>query len=226
MSRREKATPPLIPRVAASRLSRYLRHLEEISNRGETTTSSRQLGAALGVTAAQVRKDLGYFGQFGFPGLGYKISNLIPEIKRILGTDRTWRVAMVGIGNLGNALLRYKGFQAHGFEIEALFDSNPRIVGKTIEGHVVSPVDRIAQVVRDRRIELAILSVPAPAAQEVATRLVDAGIRGIYNFAPVLLTLPEHVAYVSIDLAVELEQLAFLVSHREREAEPRGEGAD
>jgi redox-sensing transcriptional repressor len=224
MARREKAASPLIPKVAATRISRYLRHLEELQNRGETTTSSRELGAALGVTAAQVRKDLGYFGQFGFPGLGYKISNLIPDIRQILGTDRSWNVAMVGIGNLGNALLRYKGFAAHGFRITAIFDSNPKLVGKSVEGLVVSSAEKIGQVVREKAIELAILSVPAPAAQEIANRLVEAGIRGIYNFAPVILTLPEEVAYVSIDLAVELEQLAFLVSHRDRELARKSAG--
>jgi redox-sensing transcriptional repressor len=217
MAHREKPASPLIPKVAAGRISRHLRYLEDLQSRGESTTSSQQLGTALGVTAAQVRKDLGYFGQFGFPGLGYKISNLIPEIQRILGTDRSWNVAMVGIGNLGNALLRYKGFAAHGFRIVALFDANPKLLGRSVEGLTVNPVENLGQAVREKRIELAVLSVPAQAAQEVANRLVRAGIRGILNFAPVLLALPEDVAYVSIDLAVELEQLAFLVSHRTRE---------
>ncbi|MBI4600350.1 MAG: redox-sensing transcriptional repressor Rex [Planctomycetes bacterium] len=217
MTRRDKGSSPLVPRVAASRLSRYLRHLEELEARGESTTSSQQLGGALGVTAAQVRKDLGYFGQFGFPGLGYKIPNLIPDIRRVLGMERTWNVALVGIGNLGNALLRYKGFQAHGFRLVALFDASPRIVGRTIEGMKVHAVEQAARVVEEKGVELAILAVPASAAQEVASRLVAAGIRGIYNFAPVNLSLPEHVAYVSIDLSLELEQLAFLVSHRNRE---------
>ena len=217
MVKRDKPALALIPKVAAGRISRYLRYLEELQNRGETTTSSQQLGAALGVTAAQVRKDLGYFGQFGFPGLGYKITNLIPEIKRILGTDRSWNVALVGIGNLGNALLRYKGFLAQGFRIVALFDSNPRLVGRAMEGLTIYPMGKVNEVVEEKGIELAMLSVPASAAQEVANRLVEAGIRGIFNFAPVLLSLPEEVAYVSIDLAVELEQLAFLVSHRDRE---------
>jgi redox-sensing transcriptional repressor len=168
MVRREKSVPPLIPKVAASRISRYLRYLEDLEARGETTTSSQQLGAALGVTAAQVRKDLGYFGQFGFPGLGYKISNLIPEIRRILGTERSWNLVMVGIGNLGNALLRYRGFAAHGFRVVALFDANPRLVGSTLEGLTVYPVQSISEVVRAEGVELAILSAPASAAQELA----------------------------------------------------------
>lgn len=226
---RERTSAGLIPKVAASRISRYLRHLEELQARGEATTSSRELGEALGVTAAQVRKDLGYFGQFGYPGLGYKVANLIPEMQRILGTDRSWGLAIVGVGNLGNALLRYKGFASHGFRIAALFDESPRIVGRTLEGLVVQPIGELRRVVRELGIELAILSVPAAAAQEVAQQLVDAGIRGIYNFAPTRLALPDEVAYVSIDLAVELEQLAFLVTHRDGElgtlpggAEPPG----
>jgi len=217
MTRRDRAASPWIPRVAAGRLSRYLRYLEELEARGEATTSSKQLGDALGVTAAQVRKDLGYFGQFGFPGLGYKISQLIPDIRRILGMERTWSVALVGIGNLGNALGRYKGFHAHGFRLSALFDANPRIVGRSVEGLKVHGTDQLERVIRDKGIELAIIAVPAAAAQAVAEQLVRAGIRGIYNFAPVRLSLPPEVAYVSIDLAVELEQLAFLVSQRDRD---------
>lgn len=218
MPKRERTSSSLIPRAAASRLSRYLRHLEELKRKGETTTSSHQLGAALGVTAAQVRKDLGYFGQFGYPGLGYKIAQLVPEIRHILGTDRGWNVALVGIGNLGTALFRYKGFGAHGFRIVALFDANPQLIGRTLEGITIRAVSDIGVVVREQRVELAVLSTPASAAQEVADLLVAAGIRGIFNFAPVLLNLPEEVGYVSIDLALELEQLSFVVSQRERSA--------
>jgi redox-sensing transcriptional repressor len=209
---------PLIPRAAASRLSRYLRYLEELERKGEVTTSSQQLGAALGVTAAQVRKDLGYFGQFGYPGLGYKIAQLAPEIRRILGTDRVWNVALVGIGNLGTALLRYKGFAAHSFRIVALFDVSAQLVGRALEGLRIRPVSEVEAAVREEKVELAILSVPAAAAQEVAELLVRAGVRGVFNFAPVLLNLPEEVGYVSIDLALELEQLSFDVCQREREA--------
>ena len=217
MAKREKSTSPLIPRAAASRLSRYLRYLEELDRKGEATTSSHQLGEALGVTAAQVRKDLGYFGQFGFPGLGYKIAQLIPEIRRILGTDKPWNVALVGVGNLGNALLRYKGFFAHGFRIVALFDASEQLVGTEVAGLTVRSVADMSLHVDELDVELAILSVPAEAAQDVADRLVAAGIRGIFNFAPAMLTLPEEVGYVSIDLALELEQLSFVVSQKDRE---------
>ena len=221
MAKRDRHQPgTVIPRAAASRLSRYLRHLEELERGGASTTSSQALGAALGVTAAQVRKDLGYFGQFGYPGLGYKISQLVPEVRRILGTDKVWNVALVGVGNLGTALLRYKGFAAHGFRIVALFDSNQELVGRSTEGIAVRHIDEIAQVVPQETIELAILCVPGEAAQAAADRLIAAGIRGVFNFAPTLISVGEDVGYASIDLALELEQLSFAVTQRDRDVEP------
>ena len=215
MARRERPPSSLIPRATAARLSLYLRYLESLERDGEETTSSRHLGDALGVTAAQVRKDLGYFGQFGFPGIGYRVAELSRVIRGILGTDRAWNVALVGIGNLGSALVRYRGFERQGFRIVALFDSNPRLVGQVLAGVEVHPLERLEDVVRDEKVRLGILAVPADAAQEVADRLVQAGIQGIFNFAPTVINLPENVEYVSIDLAVELEQLTFFVSRLE-----------
>lgn len=216
--RREKTPGDVIPRAAAGRLSHYLRCLEELQRQGVTTTSSSELGRSLGVTAAQVRKDLGYFGQFGFPGLGYKIDQLIPEVRRILGTDKLWRVGLVGVGSLGTALLRYKGFSSHGFLIAAAFDSNPELSGTRVAGVPVQPVSAIEDVFAAERLELAILTVPSRAAQDVADRLVAAGVKGIFNFAPRRIALPESVAYVSIDLSVELERLSFLVSRQSGDA--------
>ena len=167
------------------------------------------------MTAAQVRKDLGHFGQFGYPGIGYKSSQLIPEIRRILGTDRDWRVGLVGVGSLGTALLHYKGFGAHGFTTIAAFDNHPDLVGSTVGGVVVEDVARLPDVVRGKDIELGLICVPTAAAQEVADLLVGAGIRGVFIFAPCHVEVPYQVAYVSMDLAAELEQLAFLVSRRE-----------
>ncbi len=212
MTRRDKDMLPVVPKAAATRLSLYLRFLESLKLRGVPTMSSQQLAKGVGVTAAQVRKDLGYFGQFGFPGVGYRIENLIDEIRHILGTDRTWNVALVGIGNLGSALLEYRGFRAQGFRICALFDNHQEILGRRFGGLEVDHIDQIDTVVRDRQIELGIIAVPAAAAQEVAERLVTAGIRGIFNFAPTVLVLAEGVGYVSIDLAVQLEQLSFFVT--------------
>lgn len=208
----QKAPSDAIPRAVAARLSHYLRCLEELERQGVTTTSSRQLGKALGVTAAQVRKDLGYFGQFGFPGLGYKIVQLIPEIRRILGTDKLWRVGLVGVGSLGTALLRYKGFSNHGFRITAAFDSNPELAGTQVSGVSVHSITDLERVFASEGLELGIISVPAEAAQEVADLLVAAGAKGVFNFAPRRIVLPTSVPDVSVDLSVELERLSFLVS--------------
>ena len=168
----------------------------------------------LGFTDAQVRKDLAYFGHFGHPGIGYRCDELIGEIRRILGTDRQWTVTMVGVGNLGRALLRYRGFAAQGFRIVAAFDADPRVVGMKIEGIPVYSQQRLAEVVRQLRIQLGMITVPGPQAQQVADQLVSAGIEGIVNFAPVTLSLPAEVSLVGVDLTTELEQLAFSVANR------------
>ncbi len=212
MARRGKDPSSVVPKAAATRLSLYLRFLESLRVRDVPTTSSQQLAQGVGVTAAQVRKDLGYFGQFGFPGVGYRVENLIEEIRHILGTDRTWNVALVGIGNLGSALLQYRGFQTQGFRVCALFDQHPDVVGRHFGDLEVADIGAIETVARELEIELGIIAVPAAVAQEVADRLVAAGIRGIFNFAPTVLSFPEGVGYVSIDLAVQLEQLSFFVT--------------
>ena len=207
----ERDPQNVIPKAAAARLSLYLRHLESLRITGAATTSSKDLAKALGVTAAQVRKDLGYFGQFGFPGIGYKIENLIVEIRKILGTDRIWNVALVGLGNLGSALFRYRGFVRQGFRITAIFDKNPAVIGRQVEGLLVKHINELERTVPDADISLGIMAVPAESAQEVADCMVRAGISGIFNFAPAVLSLPANVAYVSIDLTVQLEQLSFHV---------------
>lgn len=211
MASGEKDAQNVIPKAAAARLSLYLRHLESLRITGAATTSSKDLAEALGVTAAQVRKDLGYFGQFGFPGIGYKIENLIVEIRKILGTDRIWNVALVGLGNLGSALFRYRGFEKQGFRINAVFDNNPSVIGRQVGGLLVKHLSELPGTVSEADIRLGIMAVPAESAQEVADYLVSAGIYGIFNFAPAVLNLPESVAYVSIDLTVQLEQLSFQV---------------
>ena len=207
----ERDPQNVIPKAAAARLSLYLRHLESLRITGAATTSSKDLAKALGVTAAQVRKDLGFFGQFGFPGIGYKIENLIVEIRKILGTDRMWNVALVGLGNLGSALFRYRGFVRQGFRITAIFDKNPAVIGRQVEGLLVKHINELERTVPDADISLGIMAVPAVSAQEVADCMVRAGISGIFNFAPAVLSLPANVAYVSIDLTVQLEQLSFHV---------------
>ncbi|MEZ6100533.1 MAG: redox-sensing transcriptional repressor Rex [Pirellulaceae bacterium] len=200
-----------VPKAVVSRLSLYLRELQQLILDGQETTSSTQLGSRLGFTDAQVRKDLAYFGQFGYPGIGYRCDELIRQIKKILGTDRDWPVALVGLGNLGTALLGYRGFGQQGFRVVAAFDTDPAKVGRQIAGVSVYPFDRLPEIVRNEKIRIGIVAVPAAAAQAVADRLVESGVTGILNFAPVTIKLPEEVSKVAVDLAIELEQLCFAV---------------
>ena len=203
-----------VPKAVVSRLSLYLRELQRLVREGSETTSSTQLGKTLGFTDAQVRKDLANFGQFGYPGIGYRCGELIEEIKKILGTNHLWPVALVGLGNLGRALLRYRGFRTQGFQITAAFETDDELVGDTVEGIEVFHLDRVSEVVSDRDIRLGIIAVPAENAQQVASKLAAAGVDGILNFAPVTLTLPGGVSKIGVDLAIELEQLSFAVVNR------------
>lgn len=200
-----------VPKAVVSRLSLYLRELQHLIRDGRETTSSTQLGSVLGLTDAQVRKDLAYFGQFGYPGVGYRCQELVSEIKKILGTDQHWHVLLVGVGNLGRALLGYKGFGQQGFRIVAAFDTDRSKTGKQFEGVRVYHLDDLPQIVAEQRIRLAMLAVPAEAAQPVVDRLVAAGIEGIMNFVPVTVSVPEGVRKVGVDLAIELEQLSYAV---------------
>ncbi len=200
-----------IPTPAVRRLSLYLRQLEAFRDSNLRTVSSKQLGQALRITDAQVRKDLAYFGQFGQPGIGYDVEELITKVRQILGTDRTWPVLLVGTGNLGRALLSYKGFQSKGFEVVAIFDDDPALHGKSFgeNGPKVQPMGMLDQVVKETQIRLAILSVPATVAQSVTDIMIAAGVKGILNFAPVALQVPRGVNVSNVDLAVHLEQLSF-----------------
>jgi len=211
--RDERPTAP-VPKAVVSRLSLYLRELERLVREGTQTTSSRHLGRLLGFTDAQVRKDLAYFGHFGHPGIGYRCEDLTRAIRGILGTDRLWNVALVGVGNLGRALLRYKGFRRQGFRIAAAFDVHRHLVGTTVEGVEVHHLDGLAEITRTESLRMGLIAVPASAAQSVAERLVAAGIVGIVNFAPVTLAPPDGVAIVGVDLAMELEQVSFCVVNR------------
>ena len=201
-----------VPNPAVRRLSLYLRQLEAFKRKDRRTVSSKQLGESLGLTDAQVRKDFAYFGQFGHPGIGYRVDDLIAQVKRILGTDKTWNVLLVGAGNLGRALLAYRGFDQKGFRLVAVFDADTTKVGKKHGGFAIQPLSEMAATVQKQNIKLAMIAVPADNAQEVADQLVAAGVRGLLNFAPVSLTVPQDVALNAVDLAVQLEQLSFQVS--------------
>jgi redox-sensing transcriptional repressor len=210
----ETVDPRDVPKAVVSRLSLYLRELRHLLIAGKATVSSSELGGLLGFTDAQVRKDLAYFGHFGHPGIGYRCQELIAAIRGILGTDQEWTVAMVGVGNLGRALLGYRGFSSQGFRVVAAFDVDAQKLGAQFEGVPVFHLGRLGDVVRQQNIQLGLISVPATAAQSVADRLVEAGVAGIVNFAPVTLSLPEDVPVVGVDLVTELEQLTFSVANR------------
>jgi redox-sensing transcriptional repressor len=200
------------PNPAVRRLSLYLRQLETFKRKDRRTISSRQLGESLNLTDAQVRKDLAYFGQFGHPGIGYRVEELIAQVKHILGTDKTWNVLLVGAGNLGRALMAYRGFDAKGFNLTAVFDNDPTKAGTRQGEFLVQPLSELTSTVVKLKIQLGIMAVPPDTAQEVADQLVEAGIRGLLNFAPVSLHVPPDVALNAVDLAVQLEQLSFQVN--------------
>jgi len=203
---------PKIPRPTVKRLSLYLREIETRSELGHKTISSKQLGQALGLTDAQVRKDLACFGNFGHPGVGYQTTELIAELRNILGTDRQWNAALVGVGNIGRALMSYGRFRRKGFDIAAVFDSDPTIVDQDIAGHHVHSMKDLAGLVKERDIKIGVVAVPAAHAQQVADQLIAAGVLGILNFAPKRLDVHDKVSVVSVDFSVALEQLAFQVS--------------
>jgi redox-sensing transcriptional repressor len=208
----EPLRPEMIPSPAIKRLSLYLRQLEVFKRAERKTISSKQLGESLGLTDAQVRKDLAYFGQFGHPGIGYSVDELIGKIRHILGTDRVWNVLLVGAGNLGRALAAYNGFTAKGFNLVAVFDADPSKVGKTHGGFTIQGLSELKSTIEEKSIRLAIVAVPAEAAQAVVDELIAAGVRGILNFAPTSISVPPNIAINAVDLAVQLEQLSFQVN--------------
>lgn len=208
----EHPRPELIPNPAVKRLSLYLRQLEAFKRKDRRTISSKQLGESLNLTDAQVRKDLAYFGQFGHPGIGYRVDDLIAQVKRILGTDKVWNVLLVGAGNLGRALMAYKGFNAKGFRLTHVFDANPQVAGKRLGPFTIQPMGELAETIQKNNVRLAMIAIPADNAQAVVDQLVAAGIRGILNFAPTSVTVPPHIALNAVDLSVQLEQLSFQVN--------------
>lgn len=219
MSRRDEAAGEAIPKTVSRRLSRYLRALQGLAAEGSATTSSQALAERLEISAAQVRKDLAYFGQFGQPGVGYRVAHLIGQVRRILGTDRRWPVALVGLGRLGQALLRYPGFAPQGFHIEIVVEADPALIGGLVEGRRVIAWEQAEGELRRRGIALAILAVPAASAQEAALALAAAGVRGLLNFAPRRLQLPPGLTLIEVDLAVKLEQLSYALSAGRRDSE-------
>ena len=207
------------------RLSHYYRVLEEYEAEGGRLISSHRLAQREGVTSAQVRKDLSYFGSFGRRGLGYNVAHLRHEIRAILGLDRRWRVGVVGVGNLGAALTLYRGFAQQGFDVVAAFDRDPARIGRQLGGITVRDFAELPGVARDGGLDLGVIATPLRAAQEVADALVAAGVRGILNLAPRKLFVPAHVALRTFDMTVEFESLSFALANmaaRTRRRRPRG----
>jgi redox-sensing transcriptional repressor len=207
----KKPVRPEIPRKAIYRLSIYLRCLHRLKSNGIRTVSSDALAKAAGVKPTQLRKDVTYFGQFGTRGLGYDVEQLAAMITDLLGTRRLQPVVLVGVGNLGSALLTYRGFEQEGFEIVAAFDQD---VGRPRARQFKQPLHPMAElrdVVRERAVRMAIIAVPGTAAQEVANLLVEAGIAGILNFSTIVLQVPEEVIVNNVNLAMELENLSYFI---------------
>ena len=200
-----------IPRKSIYRLSIYQRCLERLSENGLETVSSNALAKAAGVKSTQLRKDLAHFGQFGTRGLGYNVEALIEVITGVLGTNSLLPVILVGVGNLGAALLRYSGFVKEGFEISAAFDADPNRA-KLVKANVpVMDASQMAQYVNQNNVKIAILAVPPETAHEVANNLVHAGVQAFLNFSPTVLKTPDNVIVNSVDLALELEHLSYFV---------------
>lgn len=211
----------MAPRISEStirRLSHYLRALEQMEKRGETTVSSTQLAEWGGTTAAQVRKDLSQFGSFGKRGLGYSVRELGLRLRGILGVDHRWRVALVGAGRIGSALFEYPNFSQRGFDLVAVLDNAPTKVGRSWGDVTIRHVEDLEEVVASLGVDLVIIAVPADAAQEVADRAVESGARGILNFAPTQIRVPSDVPVTDVNLVMEMEALSFAIT-RTREEE-------
>jgi redox-sensing transcriptional repressor len=200
-----------VPDIIVSRLPVYLRTLQRMADHGVTTTSSQELGELVGITAAQIRKDLSQFGEFGKQGTGYYIPFLIDKLRAILKVDRIWDVAVVGMGDMGHAIVRYQGFSNRGFRVAACFDSDPAKIGQKVGDFVIQDVKELVKEVRGAGIQVAMLCVPARFAQDVTDKLVEAGVKGILNYAPVSLSVPENVKVQHIDPAIGLQRMTYYI---------------
>ena len=205
-----------ISELTISRLSIYLRCVEQLLDAGVETVSSQQLAKRFNLNSAQIRKDLAYFGEFGVRGVGYNVSQLRQYVVEILGLDRERRLVIVGAGNLGSALCHYSGFSGGNFLVVGVLDSDPSRIGDaTPAGLLVEDAERLPEIVSQRQVEVGIITTPAGAAQSVCDSMVDAGLRAILNFAPMRLRAPESVLVKSVDLKVHLEELSFFLAHAE-----------
>ncbi len=198
-----------IPDIIIGRLPIYMRALQRMSEKGIQTTSSQELGEHVGISAAQIRKDISQFGEFGKQGTGYHIPFLLDKLRSILKVDRVWDVALVGAGDMGHALARYQGFRDRGFQIVMVFDNDAQKVGEKIGDFVVQDMSSLAETIRKAGVKMAMLTVPAAAAQDVADELVKAGVKAILNYAPISLNVPPDVKVQHIDPATHLQRMTY-----------------
>ncbi len=198
-----------VPDVVIDRLPVYARTLAHLESQGRQVVSSQELGVELGVTPAQIRKDLSYFGRFGKQGRGYNVQRLARELKMILGLNRDWTMALVGVGNLGRAILTYRGFAPEGFRIVAAFDSDSDIIGKTFAGIEVQDVKNLPQTLNSRPVDIGIVAVTAAAAQEVVDALVRCGVRAILNYAPIAPRVPDGIRVKDIEPVLALQSMTY-----------------
>jgi redox-sensing transcriptional repressor len=198
-----------IPDIIIGRLPVYLRALQRLSAKGIQTTSSQELGEIVGISAAQIRKDISQFGEFGKQGTGYSIPFLIERLKDILKVNRVWEVVIVGMGDMGHALARYNGFSNRGFIIKMLFDNDPKKIGQKVGDFEILDISSLAEKIKQNKIKIAMVTVPAAAAQEVAEQLVKAGVKAILNYAPTSITVPAGVRVQHIDPATHLQRMTY-----------------
>jgi len=214
-----------IPEATLGRLPVYLRVLVETAEEGTSTISSENLAEAAGVNSAKVRKDLSYLGSYGTRGVGYDVAYLIHQVRRELGLTQDWPVLIAGVGNLGHALANYRGFSARGFRVAALVDVSAALVGDEVGGLLVEHLDDLPRIVSDHEIAIGVICTPAAAAQEVADRMVAAGLRSILNFAPAVISVPDDVSVRKVDLSIELQILAYYEQRKAVLDAVRGNGS-
>ncbi|MCA9884292.1 MAG: redox-sensing transcriptional repressor Rex [Anaerolineae bacterium] len=203
-----------IPDIVIGRLPLYLRALTRLKQEGIEVTSSHELGQRLGISSAQIRKDLSHFGGFGKQGTGYQIDFLVDKLQNVLKLDRHWKIAVIGAGNLGSAISHYRGFSDRGFEISWLFDADPDKVGTQVDRFVVRPLSELKDTLTKNHCQIAMVAVPAQHAQTVANMLVEAGIKAILNYAPINLTVPEGVMVQYIDPVVHMQHMTYYLEDK------------
>ena len=198
-----------IPDIVIGRMPLYLRSLQQMASEGRLVTSSQELGEKLGISAAQIRKDLSQFGEFGKQGTGYDIDFLLKQISQILHVDHEWEIAIVGAGDIGSAVARYKGFSNRGFRVVMVFDDDPQKINTRIDDFTIMSTSEMVEAIRSAGIKVAMLAVPASAAQNVAEQLVEAGVKAILNYAPITLNIPHTVHVQYIDPAIHLQRMTY-----------------